>query len=284
MVDPKVLELSLYEGIPHLLLPVITDPRKAQAALQWAVNEMERRIHILHGAGVRNLDSFIGKTFKFKVIKFNKKRGNIVLSRRVLLEKERDEMKQKTLKNLEEGMVLQGTIKNLTEYVFSMDFVEDLYKVVDVLLKVFSVLEFAAWVLALVPVLTPVLGPIAGALKAVNLGLAIAKVGLGAALVGAGSVTEVRASAYRPASNRQARPVRWAGAAARAPPALLRSEPGSCRRHVRSCHRSRSGSRGPRGPMPPAGSARTSPSTATGRGAHRHPPRTHPSAEAPPAL
>jgi S-DNA-T family DNA segregation ATPase FtsK/SpoIIIE len=58
MVDPKVLELSLYEGIPHLLLPVVTDPRKAQAALYWAVNEMERRIQLLHEAGVRSLDSF----------------------------------------------------------------------------------------------------------------------------------------------------------------------------------------------------------------------------------
>jgi small subunit ribosomal protein S1 len=58
----------------------------------------------------------IGQTYEFKVIKFNKKRGNIVLSRRVLLEKERDQMKQKTLENLTEGMVLTGTIKNLTEY------------------------------------------------------------------------------------------------------------------------------------------------------------------------
>ncbi len=58
MVDPKVLELSLYDGIPHLLLPVVTDPRKAQAALFWAVNEMDRRIKILHGAGVRDLDSY----------------------------------------------------------------------------------------------------------------------------------------------------------------------------------------------------------------------------------
>jgi S-DNA-T family DNA segregation ATPase FtsK/SpoIIIE len=64
MVDPKVLELSLYEGIPHLLLPVVTDPRKAQAALQWAVNEMERRIQLLHGAGVRNLDSYNKKAEK----------------------------------------------------------------------------------------------------------------------------------------------------------------------------------------------------------------------------
>ncbi len=65
---------------------------------------------------VRNLDKLIGQTYEFKVIKFNKKRGNIVLSRRVLLERERDQMKQRTLETLEEGQVLDGTIKNLTEY------------------------------------------------------------------------------------------------------------------------------------------------------------------------
>jgi len=65
---------------------------------------------------IRNLDKLIGQTYEFKVIKFNKKRGNIVLSRRALLERERDEMKAKTLQTLEEGMVVTGTIKNLTEY------------------------------------------------------------------------------------------------------------------------------------------------------------------------
>ncbi|HEX7479780.1 MAG TPA: 30S ribosomal protein S1 [Polyangiales bacterium] len=65
---------------------------------------------------VRNLDKLIGQTFEFKVIKFNKKRGNIVLSRRVLLEKERNELKAQTLQKLEEGMVVRGTIKNITEY------------------------------------------------------------------------------------------------------------------------------------------------------------------------
>ena len=65
---------------------------------------------------VRNLDKLIGETFKFKVIKFNKKRGNIVLSRRVLLEKEREELKKETLKNLKEGAVLKGVVKNLTDY------------------------------------------------------------------------------------------------------------------------------------------------------------------------
>jgi len=65
---------------------------------------------------VRNLDKLIGQSFEFKVIKFNKKRGNIVLSRRVLLEKERNELKAQTLENLQEGMVVQGIIKNITEY------------------------------------------------------------------------------------------------------------------------------------------------------------------------
>ncbi len=65
---------------------------------------------------IRNLDKLIGQTCTFKVIKFNKKRGNIVLSRRVLLEQERDTMKARTLEALQEGQVLQGTIKNLTEY------------------------------------------------------------------------------------------------------------------------------------------------------------------------
>ncbi len=65
---------------------------------------------------IRNLDKMIGQNFQFKVIKFNKKRGNIVLSRRVLLEKERDQMKARTLETLQEGMVVKGVIKNITEY------------------------------------------------------------------------------------------------------------------------------------------------------------------------
>ena len=65
---------------------------------------------------VRNLDSFIGQNHKFKVIKFNKKRGNIVLSRRVLLEKERAALKESTLERLKEGQVVEGIVKNLTEY------------------------------------------------------------------------------------------------------------------------------------------------------------------------
>ena len=65
---------------------------------------------------IRNLEKFLNQEFEFKVIKFNKRRGNIVLSRRVLLEKERASLKSKTLKMLEEGRVLKGTVKNITEY------------------------------------------------------------------------------------------------------------------------------------------------------------------------
>jgi len=65
---------------------------------------------------IRNLDKLIGEKFKFKVIKFNKKRGNIVLSRRVLLEKERETLKKDTLQKLKEGAILTGIVKNLTDY------------------------------------------------------------------------------------------------------------------------------------------------------------------------
>ncbi len=65
---------------------------------------------------VRNLDKLIGQKFQFKVIKFNKKRGNIVLSRRALLEKERETLKTKTLENLKEDQVVSGIIKNITNY------------------------------------------------------------------------------------------------------------------------------------------------------------------------
>ncbi len=65
---------------------------------------------------VRNLEKYIGERYEFKVIKFNKKRGNIVLSRRVLLEKERESMKKETLGQLEEGISVTGVVKNITDY------------------------------------------------------------------------------------------------------------------------------------------------------------------------
>ncbi|MFN7008808.1 MAG: DNA translocase FtsK [Allorhizobium sp.] len=58
MVDPKMLELSVYDGIPHLLTPVVTDPKKAVLALKWAVREMEERYRKMSRLGVRNIDGF----------------------------------------------------------------------------------------------------------------------------------------------------------------------------------------------------------------------------------
>ena len=58
MIDPKMLELSVYDGIPHLLTPVVTDPKKAVVALKWAVREMEDRYKKMSKVGVRNIDGF----------------------------------------------------------------------------------------------------------------------------------------------------------------------------------------------------------------------------------
>ena len=58
MIDPKMLELSVYDGIPHLLTPVVTDPSKAVVALKWAVREMEQRYKNMSKMGVRNIDGF----------------------------------------------------------------------------------------------------------------------------------------------------------------------------------------------------------------------------------
>ncbi|NCC79724.1 MAG: DNA translocase FtsK [Clostridia bacterium] len=58
MVDPKVVELNVYNGIPHLLIPVVTDPKKAAGALNWAVNEMTRRYQSFAEHGVRNIEGF----------------------------------------------------------------------------------------------------------------------------------------------------------------------------------------------------------------------------------
>ena len=61
LVDPKMLELSIYEGIPHLLSPVVTDMKQAANALQWCVAEMDRRYRLMSAMGVRNLAGFNGK-------------------------------------------------------------------------------------------------------------------------------------------------------------------------------------------------------------------------------
>ena len=66
MIDPKMLELSGYEDIPHLLHPVVTNPKKAAAALKWAVKEMETRYKLLSDIGVRDIDSYNERILKMK--------------------------------------------------------------------------------------------------------------------------------------------------------------------------------------------------------------------------
>ncbi|MBL4646277.1 MAG: cell division protein FtsK, partial [Rhizobiales bacterium] len=72
MIDPKMLELSVYDGIPHLLTPVVTDPKKAVVALKWTVREMEDRYKKMSKLGVRNIDGFNSR------VKQAKKKGEVI--------------------------------------------------------------------------------------------------------------------------------------------------------------------------------------------------------------
>jgi small subunit ribosomal protein S1 len=83
---------------------------------------------------VRNLDEMVGKTYKFKVLKFNRKRSNIVLSRRVILESERESKRSKTLSTIHEGKVVKGIVKNITEYGVFVDLggVDGLLHITDI--------------------------------------------------------------------------------------------------------------------------------------------------------
>jgi S-DNA-T family DNA segregation ATPase FtsK/SpoIIIE len=77
MVDPKMLELPMYEGIPHLLLPVVTNPKKAALALNWAVREMERRYKLMSDKDVRNIDGYNRKLVKEEKDKSSKRQREL---------------------------------------------------------------------------------------------------------------------------------------------------------------------------------------------------------------
>ncbi len=83
---------------------------------------------------IRNLDDMVGKTFEFKILKYNRKRSNIVLSRRVLLETEREEKRAATLTSIHEGKVVNGVVKNITEYGIFVDLggVDGLLHITDI--------------------------------------------------------------------------------------------------------------------------------------------------------
>jgi len=83
---------------------------------------------------IRNLDEMVGKTFTFKILKYNRKRSNIVLSRRVILEEERERARVATLQAIEEGKIIEGIVKNITEYGVFVDLggVDGLLHITDI--------------------------------------------------------------------------------------------------------------------------------------------------------
>ena len=83
---------------------------------------------------IRNLDELVGKTFEFKILKYNRKRSNIVLSRRAILEKEREDKRSTTLSSIHEGMVVDGIVKNITDYGVFIDLggVDGLLHITDI--------------------------------------------------------------------------------------------------------------------------------------------------------
>ncbi|MGD9973105.1 MAG: 30S ribosomal protein S1 [Desulfatirhabdiaceae bacterium] len=83
---------------------------------------------------IRNLDEMVGKTFEFKILKYNRKRSNIVLSRRILLEQERETKRSATLTSIHEGKILNGVVKNITEYGVFVDLggVDGLLHITDI--------------------------------------------------------------------------------------------------------------------------------------------------------
>ena len=83
---------------------------------------------------IRNMDEMVNQTYTFKILKYNKKRNNIVLSRRVLLEAERDKLRSTTLKAIEDGKVMEGIVKNITEYGVFVDLggVDGLLHITDI--------------------------------------------------------------------------------------------------------------------------------------------------------
>jgi len=104
MVDPKMLELSIYEGIPHLLLPVVTNPKKAALALNWAVREMERRYKLMSDKGVRNIDGYNRKLDKEEKEKSSRKKLEPVNDTVVdLMEEELPEIEVADGEELEHG-------------------------------------------------------------------------------------------------------------------------------------------------------------------------------------
>ena len=77
MIDPKVVELSIYNDIPHLLTPVVTDMKKAANALRWCVEEMERRYQLLSALRVRNIEGYNEKNWRIWKTQYANSKPNL---------------------------------------------------------------------------------------------------------------------------------------------------------------------------------------------------------------
>ena len=102
MVDPKMVELSVYNDIPHLLLPVVTDPKRANAALSWAVNEMTKRYEQFAAAGVRNIEGYNQKIDNDS--EFAQTVGNIHMYQLVIIVDELADLMMVAAKEVEESI------------------------------------------------------------------------------------------------------------------------------------------------------------------------------------
>jgi DNA segregation ATPase FtsK/SpoIIIE, S-DNA-T family len=123
MIDPKMLELSIYDGIPHLISPVVTNPKKAAAALQWAVNEMESRYKMMAECGVRNIGGFNELAEKLQ------KQYDIELKKRQKAEKEAPPVKAEDDDEEEPEVLLPEPPAKLPYVVILIDELADLMMV-----------------------------------------------------------------------------------------------------------------------------------------------------------
>jgi S-DNA-T family DNA segregation ATPase FtsK/SpoIIIE len=132
MVDPKMLELSMYDGIPHLIAPVVTNPKKAAAALQWAVTEMENRYKAMAEMGVRNISAFnkhVQKLMKEQEVENKKKEKEQKLSKKSIKIDELTEDESALEAGLNEEDVQKEIPEKLSYIVIIIDELADLMMV-----------------------------------------------------------------------------------------------------------------------------------------------------------
>ena len=156
MIDPKMLELSVYDEIPHLLTPVVTDPKKAIFSLKWLVDEMEKRYKLMSKIGVRNIESF------------NEKINNKKLNGEVIVEKTQTGFDSQTGKPIFEDKKIN--FNKLPYIVVIIDEIADLMAVagkdVEICIQRLSQMARAAGIHLIVATQRPSTDVITGTIKA----------------------------------------------------------------------------------------------------------------------